>query len=58
MVTGLKGDSLQLFMVTYRPTYKFCRSATNEDILLYINEKLKLFQKTYLEHPMFALKQN
>jgi len=58
MVTGLKGDSLQLFMVTYRPTYKFCRFASNEDILLYINEKLKLFQKTYLEHPMFAIKQN
>jgi hypothetical protein len=58
MVTGLKGDSLQLFMVTYRPTYKFCRNASNEDILLYINEKLKLFQKTYLEHPMFAAKQN
>jgi hypothetical protein len=58
MVTGLKGDSLQLFMVTFRPTYKFCRGATNEDILLYINEKLKLFQKTYLEHPMFAAKQN
>ena len=58
MVTGLKGDSLQLFMVTYRPTYKFCRGATNEDILLYINEKLKLFQKTWLEHPMFAAKQN
>jgi hypothetical protein len=58
MVTGLKGDSLQLFMVTYRPTYKFCRDASNEDILLYINEKLKLFKKTYIEHPMFALKQD
>jgi hypothetical protein len=57
MITGLKGDSLQHFMVTYRPTYKFCRGATNEDMLLYINEKLKLYQKTYLEHPMFAIKQ-
>ena len=58
MITGLKGDSLQLFMVTYRPTYNFCRSASNEDVLLYINEKLKLFHKTTLEHPMFAAKQN
>ena len=58
MVTGLKGDSLQLFMITYRPTYNFCRSASNEDVLLYINEKLKLFHKTTLEHPMFAAKQN
>ena len=57
MVTGLKGDSLQHFMVTYRPTYKFCRGSTNEDMLLYINEKLKLYQRTYLEHPMFATKQ-
>ena len=58
MVTGLKGDSLQLFMVTYRPTYKFSRNASNEDILLYINEKLKVFHRVYLEHPMFAAKQN
>lgn len=58
MVTGLKGDSLQHFMVIYRPTYKFCRNASNEDMLLYINEKLKFFQKTYLEHPMFAIKQH
>jgi hypothetical protein len=58
MITGLKGDSLQVFMVNYRPSYNFCRSASNEDILLYINEKLKLFHGTYLQHPMFAVKQN
>lgn len=58
MVTGLKGDSLQLFMVTYRPSYKFCRSASNEDILLYINEKLKLFHGTWLAHPMFVSKEH
>ena len=58
MVTGLKGDSLQLFMVTYRPSYNFCRGASNEDILLYINEKLKVFHGAYLQHPMFAAKQD
>jgi hypothetical protein len=58
LVTGLKGDSLQIFMATYRPTYNFCRGASNEDILLYINEKLKLFHRSYLEHPLFAVKQN
>ncbi len=58
MVTGLKGDSLQHFMDAYRPTYNFCRNASNEDILLYINEKLKFYHKSYLEHPMFAAKQN
>jgi len=58
MVTGLKGDSLQHFLVVYRPTYEFCRGASNEDILLYINEKLKLFHGAYLDHPMFAVKRN
>jgi hypothetical protein len=58
MVTGLKGDSLQIFLSTYRPGYKFARNASNEDILLYINEKLKVFHRVYLEHPMFAAKQN
>ncbi|MBN8853562.1 MAG: hypothetical protein BGO55_12445 [Sphingobacteriales bacterium 50-39] len=44
-VTGLKGDSLQLFMYRYRPSYDFCRKASNEDILLYINSSLKKFLK-------------
>jgi len=43
-ITGLTGDSLQTFMSRYRPTYKFCRNASNEDILLYINEKVKDFR--------------
>jgi hypothetical protein len=45
-LTRLKGDSLQLFLRLYRPSYAFCRKANNEDILLYINDKLKLFMKT------------
>jgi hypothetical protein len=57
MITGLKGDSLQIFLSTYRPSYTFARNASNEDILLYINEKLKVFHRVYLEHPMFAAKQ-
>jgi|GEM_PF-1055995 len=44
-VTGLKGDSLQIFLYRYRPSYAFCRKATNEDILLYINASLKKFLK-------------
>jgi hypothetical protein len=58
MITGLKGDSLQIFLSTYRPSYQFARNASNEDILLYINEKVKVFHRVYLEHPMFAAKQN
>lgn len=42
-VTGLQGDSLQIFMYRYRPTYKFCRKASNEDMLFYINDCLKKY---------------
>jgi hypothetical protein len=44
-LTRLSGDSLRLFMVRYRPSYKFCRAASNMDIMLYINDKLVLFKK-------------
>ena len=45
-VTGLHDDSLQLFLYRYRPSYEFCRTASNGDILLYINDKLKKFHKS------------
>lgn len=45
-LTGLKGDSLQQFMIRYRPTYQWCRDATAMDVLLYINDKLVLFRKS------------
>jgi hypothetical protein len=44
-LTRLQGDSLQVFMYRYRPPYAFCRSASNQDIFFYINEKVKLFRK-------------
>ena len=44
-LTGLKGDSLNQFMIRYRPTYKFCRSANGMDMLLYINDKLFFYRK-------------
>lgn len=44
-LTRLKGDSLQTFIFRYRPSYRFCRNASNQDILLYINDKLKLYRK-------------
>jgi hypothetical protein len=47
-LTRLKGDSLQIFMLRFRPSYKFCRIASNQDILLYTNDKLKLFRKSKL----------
>lgn len=44
-ITGLTGDSLQSFMLRYRPSYKFCREHNKEDMLLYVNGKLKEFMK-------------
>jgi len=43
-MTNLHGDSLELFMFRYRPTYQFCRSATAEDMLHYVNDKLREFK--------------
>jgi hypothetical protein len=58
MLTGLKGDSLQMFMIRFRPGYKWCRNANTMDILLYINDKLVLFRKgaSFLcsERPLFC----
>ncbi len=41
-ITGLKGDSLVAFMRRYTPTYDWLREhPANEDILYYVNEKIK-----------------
>ena len=43
-ITGLKGDSLVSFMRQYTPTYTWLREHTaNEDVLYYVNDKMKLF---------------
>lgn len=44
-LTGLKDDSLRLFIYGYRPGYKFCRKADRQAMLLYISDKLKEFRK-------------
>jgi hypothetical protein len=44
-LTKLEGDSLQHYMVQYRPSYAFCRTATNQDILLWINDSFKKYKK-------------
>ncbi len=44
-LTRLSGDTLRLFMMTYRPSYSFCRASTNKDMFLYINDKFVLFKK-------------
>ena len=45
LLTGLKGDSLRKFMIRCRPSYTFCRDASNQDMFLYINDKLILFKE-------------
>ncbi|MDO6429043.1 carboxypeptidase-like regulatory domain-containing protein [Flavitalea sp. BT771] len=40
-LTHLQGDSLKQFAARYRPSYDFCRKATNLDILVYINDSFK-----------------
>jgi hypothetical protein len=43
-LTHLQGDSLEQFAAHYRPSYDFCRKATNLDILVYINDSFKKFK--------------
>jgi hypothetical protein len=44
-LTSLHGDSLLHFMLRYRPSYQFCRNASGEDMLNYINSKLIIYRK-------------
>ncbi len=42
--TGLKGDSLTVFMQKYTPDYTWLREHTSdEDVFYYINDKLKIY---------------
>jgi hypothetical protein len=40
-LTGLSGEELNLFMLNHRPSYKFVRRASQEDLLNYVNAALK-----------------
>ena len=45
--TGLKGEALRQFLYQYAPSFQWLRQhTTNEEVLFYINEKLKLFRIT------------
>lgn len=45
--TGYKGDKLRDFMNRYTPSFKWLRQHTsNEDVLYYINDKLKVYKGT------------
>jgi hypothetical protein len=49
-LTGLHGDSLRLFMYSYRPSYSFCRKTSREDMVVYISDKVKEFRKPKVIH--------
>ena len=43
--TGLKGDALRLFLYQFTPSYQWLRQhSSNEDVLFYLNEKIKVFK--------------
>ncbi|WP_336513897.1 hypothetical protein [Pollutibacter soli] len=44
-LTGLRGDTLDLFMRKYRPSYEFCVGKSREEMLMYTNDSLKKFRK-------------
>jgi hypothetical protein len=45
--TGYKGDKLKDFMSLYTPSFEWLRRhPSNEDVLYYINDKLKLYKAT------------
>lgn len=44
-LTKLKGDSLQQFMMHFRPTYEYCRKAATVDILVFVSDSYKKFMK-------------
>lgn len=44
-LTGLKGEALQSFMNQYRPSYEFCRQRNKAEMITYVSDKFKEFQK-------------
>ncbi|MBS1667018.1 MAG: hypothetical protein JST58_06560 [Bacteroidetes bacterium] len=49
-LTHLKNDSLNIFLKRYRPSYQFCRSASWQDMLIYVNDSYKKFMKKETPH--------
>jgi hypothetical protein len=43
-LTGLTGESLEVFMQLYRPTYEFTKYTSDYDFQLYIRESANIFQ--------------
>jgi hypothetical protein len=50
-VTHLQGDGLDSFMTKYRPSYDFCKRATDYDLMDYIKLAFKEYQKDRKDQP-------
>ncbi len=50
-ITHLKGDELDSFMLKYRPSYDFCKRATDYDLFDYIKLAFSEYQKDRRERP-------
>jgi len=50
-ITHLQGDELDSFMVRYRPSYDFCKRATDYDLYDYIKLALQEWQKDRKDRP-------
>jgi hypothetical protein len=50
-ITKLQGDELDSFMVRYRPSYDFCKRATDYDLYDYIKLALQEWQKDRKDRP-------
>lgn len=44
-LTGLKDEALKTFMNQYRPSYEFCRQRNRAELITYVSDKFKEFQK-------------
>jgi hypothetical protein len=50
-ITHLEGDEIDSFMVRYRPSYEFCKKATDYDLYDYIKLAYSEYQKDRKERP-------
>jgi hypothetical protein len=50
-ITHLEGDELDSFMIRYRPSYEFCKKATDYDLYDYIKLAFREYQKDRKDRP-------
>lgn len=53
-ITGLKGDTLSMFLVNYRPNYRFAKKSTNYEMIVYIRQCLEKFKENGMKWEMLV----